>query len=286
MNLLARATFAVLKAYSRITPTERGGFRLARLARKTLPREQWKGTFTTPGQLRFELDLGTYPDVCMAFGLYERDTERVIRKILRAGMHFVDVGANIGYFTVLAAKLVGPAGRVDAFEPDPINRARLMKHVEQNAVTDRVRVHAVGLGAEPGKVTLYHPKGAENHGSASIFQSAVGEGDAFSIDIARADQLIDRVPDLIKMDIEGAELLAIRGMTRLLNGENPPAMIIEHNHETARAAGHSMADVFRALKEVQGRYRVHWIGTGLSQINSAEELESISRLGNVLVKVE
>ena len=286
MNPFARATFAVLKAYSRITPTERGGFRLARFARRTLPREQWKGTFTTPGPMRFELDLGTYPDVCMAFGLYERDTERVIRKTLRPGMHFVDVGANIGYFTVLAAKLVGPTGRVDAFEPDPINRARLVKHLEENGVVDRVRVHAVGLGAEAGKVTLYHPKGVENHGSASIFQSAVGEGEAFSIEIARADEVLERVPDLIKMDIEGAELLAIRGMTGLLTGERPPAMIIEHNHETARAGGHSMADIFRTLREAQSRYNVYWIGTRLKRFATPDALESMSRQGNILVTVD
>ena len=61
-----------------------------------------------------------------------------------------------------------PGGRVDAFEPDPINRARLERHLQENTVVDRVRVHAVGAGAEAGKVTLYHPKGMENHGSASI----------------------------------------------------------------------------------------------------------------------
>jgi FkbM family methyltransferase len=286
MSLLARATFAVLKAYSRVTPTERGGFRLARLARRTLPRERWKGMFTTPGQLRLELDLGTYPDVCMAFGLYERDTERVIRKILRPGMHFVDIGANIGYFTVLAAKLVGPTGRVDAFEPDPINRARLVRHVGENGFVEGVRVHAVGVGAEAGTVTLYHPKGVMNHGSASIFQSVVGESDAYSIDIARADQVIDHIPDLIKMDIEGAELLAIQGMTGLLKGERPPAMIIEHNHETARAGGHSMADIFRTLTEAQPRYNVYWIGTRLTRFSTPEALEAMARQGNILVTVD
>ena len=65
---------AALRGYSRIAPTERGGYRLARLVRRTRSREQWRDTFTTPDGLRFQLDLATYPDCCMAYGLYELDT--------------------------------------------------------------------------------------------------------------------------------------------------------------------------------------------------------------------
>jgi hypothetical protein len=97
--------------------------------------------------------------------------------------------------------------------------------------------------------------------------------------------MIEGPPDLIKMEIEGAELSAIRGMTKLLGGERPPALIIEHNHETARAGGHSMGDLFREIKRIQERYRVYWIGTGLSEVRTAEGLEGIRRLGNLLVKV-
>ena len=288
MNFLGKLALGTLKGYRRIAPTERGGYRLVRLARRFVPRGEWQNTYRTPDRLTLRLDLGTYPDCCMAVGLYELDTHRRLRRILKPGSHFADVGANIGYFTTIAAQLVGPTGRVDAFEPDPINRQRLQEHLAANRLAECVRVHPVGAGAEPGRVTLYHPKtdSGNNHGSASIFQSVVGESEPFTIDIVRVDEALDRVPDLIKMDIEGAELSAIQGMTKLLQSERPPKLIIEHNHETTRAAGHTMADIFRTLTQAQPKYKVYWIGTRLTEVPTAEALQAMPRQGNILVSVD
>ena len=288
MSFIGNLALGTLKGYRRIAPTERGGYRLVRLARRFVPRGQWQNTYRTPDGIVLGLDLGIYPDCRMAVGLYELDTHRQLRRILRPGSHFADVGANIGYFTTVAAQLVGPGGRVDAFEPDPINRERLQRHLDSNHLADRVRVHPVGAGAEPGRVTLYHPKPGSgiNHGSASIYQSVVGESDSYAIEIVRVDQVLDRVPDLIKMDIEGAELSAIEGMSGLLKAERPPKLIIEHNHETTRAAGHTMADIFRTLVRVQPRYKVYWIGMGLTGVPTAEALQAITRQGNILVSAD
>jgi hypothetical protein len=153
-------------------------------------------------------------------------------------------------------------------------------------VTERVGVLAVGGGAEAGKVTLYHPKGMENHGSASIYKPVVGESEVFSIDVMRLDEVIEGRPDLIKMDIEGAELAAIRGMTKLLRRERPPKLIIEHNHDTTRAAGHTMADVFRTLTQAQPKYKVYWIGTRPKHVPTPEALQAMPRLGNILVSAD
>src|SRR5205814_8707332 len=109
----------------------------------------------------------TYPDITMAVGLYELDTARQIRRLLKPTSHFVDVGANLGYFTLLAAKWIGPAGRIDAFEPDPINRQRLEEHLSENNLADRVRVHAIAASSQAGHVELIHPQSAgANHGMA------------------------------------------------------------------------------------------------------------------------
>src|SRR5687767_1442698 len=134
----------------------------------------------------------------MAFGLYELDTYRVIRRLLKPGMRFVDCGANIGYFTLLAAKLVGAGGRVDAIEPDPQNRRRLVENLRRNGMGDVVRVHDVAVSSRAATVTLYHP-GRGNHGQASLFQS-VGEGEQYDVQSVRLDDLILDAPDLIKMD--------------------------------------------------------------------------------------
>src|SRR3954447_5078874 len=143
MGLLGRSVLAALRGYSRIAPTQRGGYRLVRMGRKFVARDQWRGTFHTPDRTRLELDLATYPDCCMAVGLYELDTLRLIRRVLRPGDHFVDCGANIGYFTLAAAACVGASGRVDAFEPDPLNRARLEANLAANGSPAQIHVHAV-----------------------------------------------------------------------------------------------------------------------------------------------
>src|SRR2546428_219103 len=115
IGLLSQCVSSAVRAYSRLALNERGGYRLARLARTFVPRCQWRATCQIPDGLHLDLDLGTYPVVCMAFGLYELDTVRVLRRLLRDGSWFVDCGANIGYFTLLAVRWMGPSGRVDAF---------------------------------------------------------------------------------------------------------------------------------------------------------------------------
>ncbi len=287
MNALARISFALLRGYSRVAPTERGGYRLARLARRLLPREQWRSTFSTPDGLRLGLDLGTYPDACMAFGLYELDTYRQIRSILKPAMHFVDCGANIGYFTMLAARVVGPAGRVDAYEPDPLNRQRLEAHLRDNRLSDRVRIRPVGVGDAHQRLTLYHPTaGALNHGSASIYPGLIEAPETFTIDLVRLDQDLDHAPDLVKMDIEGAELSAIRGMQKLLAGERPPTLLIESNPSAAAAAGHRPGDLLRALFSMQPRYRAYWVARRLCPLASPEDLDALGRQVNLLVRAE
>jgi len=284
MNALARLALGTLKGYSRIAPTERGGFRLARLARRLVPESERQGIFQTPDGLRLHLDLRTYPDITMAVGLYELDTARLIHRLLKPNLWFVDVGANLGYFTLLAAKWTAPAGRVDAFEPDPINRKRLEQHLHENSLGDRVRIYPIAASSQAGEVELIHPQSAgANHGMASMYKSLAGEGETFTVPTARLDKLLNGSPDLIKLDVEGAELAAIEGMENILRSPTPPRLIIEHNPTSCAAAGYRPADIFAKLLQFRPDYKVFWIGWRLKQIKSPEELNSISRQGNILV---
>jgi FkbM family methyltransferase len=219
----------------------------------------------------------------MAVGLYELDTARLIRRLLAPGGHFVDCGANLGYFSLLAARRVGRLGRVDAFEPDPQNRTRLQAHVALNHADAVVRVHAAALADRVGKLQLHHPDPSRaNHGQASLFADLAPGGESFDVPLVRLDQAIERVPDLIKMDVEGAELLALRGAESLLVGDRPPSLIIEHNPVTARAAGFAPGDLLRFLRQLDARWRARWIGAALSQPLSPSQLDGISREGNLL----
>lgn len=281
MSWIASQLGGLLKVYARVAPTERGGYRLVKLARRFMP--DWRGRFSTPDHITLDLDLGTYPDCCMAFGLYELDTYRLLRRLLKPGMRFIDCGANIGYFTLLAAKLVGSGGRVDAIEPDPLNRQRLIENVHRNGLADVVRVHAVAVAAQPATVTLFHPGEDEgNHGQASLFSTG-GSAERFEVQAVRLDDLIDDVPDVIKMDIEGAELDALRGATKLMQSPNPPKLIIEYNPASAAAAGHTADELFRFVLDAQSKYHLDWIGSTLRRVNDPAQLARFKRQGNVLV---
>jgi FkbM family methyltransferase len=172
---------------------------------------------------------------------------------------------------------------VDAVEPDPLNRARLEEHLRVNGSPGQVRVHGVAASDSAGSVKLYHPTGdARNHGEASMIAGLAGEGaEAYTVPTVRLDELIDRVPDVVKMDVEGAELLAIRGMTRLLGAERPPALVVEHNPESGAAAGYRGGDLLRAIRDANGRYRAQWVGWRMREM-SAEEIDAMGRQGNIL----
>jgi FkbM family methyltransferase len=201
-------------------------------------------------------------------------------------MHFVDCGANIGYFTMLAARCVGPGGRVDAFEPDPLNRRRLVEHLHANGLTQQVKVHSVALSDHAGTATLYHPTGGwSNHGQASLF---VGPGEQcmepYLVSLARLDEQLERMPNLIKMDIEGAELAALKGATKVLAMKRPPKIILELNVSSAAAAGYRPVELYDFLRSVQPQYGFYWIGWKQVEIRSREKFEGMMRLGNILVQ--
>ena len=268
---IARLAEAALRAYTRVAPTERGGYRLARLARRLRAPGERRDLFRTPHGFSLELDLACYPDCTMAHGLYELDTVRVIRRLLRPGDHFVDGGANVGYFTMLAALLVGAGGRVDAFEPQPENRARLEGHLRRNGLADRVRVHAEALSDAAGTATIHRFVGDQgNHGTASLF-AGDGAVSSSSVDVptVRMDEALgaDASPALVKLDVEGAEALAIAGMTGLLRGPRPPAVILEHNPDAARRAGRGLSEPVERLLATRDDWQVRVIAFGLPRLD-------------------
>ncbi|MEM8873198.1 MAG: FkbM family methyltransferase [Planctomycetota bacterium] len=266
--------------YGKIAPTQRGGFRLCRLARRAWPRDQWQGRRTNPHGLSIDTDLATYPDVAMAFGLYELDTLRVLRDHIRPGDTFVDGGANLGYFTLHAAKL---GATVHAFEPDPANRQRLDANLTANDL--QATVHAAALSDTATTLTLHHPPddGNLNHGQTSVLAELAGGGTTTEVDAVRLDETVDHA-DVIKLDVEGAELAALRGMSGLLGGERPPVLVVEANHEACRAAGHAPGDLLRVVHEANASYRCWWIGGRLRELPTPEAIDALPREGNLLLK--
>jgi FkbM family methyltransferase len=275
--LIARTIDALVGAYSGVAPTGRGGYRLARLARWFHARSDRAALFHTPDHLLLNLDLDVYPDCAMAFGLYELDTVRVLRRLLRPGDTVIDGGANIGYFTLLAAKAAGAGGRVHAFEPQPHNRGRLTEHVADNGLEDVVTIHGVGLSDRTGRVQ-FHTSPAANHGQSTMFAIPGRETRTVTIETVRLDDYLpDVAPRLIKLDLEGAEPLAISGMTESLR-RHRPAVIVELNPSTLTQAGFSRREPIERLLYAVPDYRVSVISWRLKPFEDDDRSSEVNLL--------
>jgi FkbM family methyltransferase len=179
----------------------------------------------------------------LALGVFEPETVDAVKAFLRPGGTFVDVGAHVGFFSLLGAKLVGGAGRVIAVEPDPGNAESLRRNLELNQY-DQVHVEQVALGAEAGTAELYI---AEDSGQHSLLARS---GKSVSVEVRTLDELwtaADMPPlDVIKIDVEGAELDMLRGAKETLR-RWPRVVVLMDIHPRL---GVSPAEVLDALSEV------------------------------------
>jgi FkbM family methyltransferase len=170
---------------------------------------------------------------------------RLMDTSLRPGASVVDVGANIGYNTVHASRRVGPSGRVVAVEPAADNVRVLRENLAANAL-ENVVVHTVAAGRthEVRDLFLRGEVSAVNSlFPDSVYASVTG---VEQVPVAPLDHLVEGDADLVKIDVEGAELDVLAGMTRLLRR---PAirLIVEWHPRLQEAAGYAAGALPRAL---------------------------------------
>lgn len=156
-------------------------------------------------------------------GVYEYAPTELIRAYLKEGDFFVDVGANAGYYSLIAARRVAAHGRVVAFEPFARVRRRLQRNVELNELS-QVVVRPEAVGRARGRVHLAPPTSSGNEGTAAISADAVAGGE--DVDCVPLDEL-DGMPDLVKIDVEGHEAEVFAGMGRLLGSSAAPTLMFE-----------------------------------------------------------
>lgn len=155
---------------------------------------------------------------------YEPLATRIVSKIIKPGDAILDLGANIGYYTLLFAKMAGINGKVYAFEPEPEIFGILKKNVNENGYKNVIlEQKAVSDKNTTGKLYLR----ADNRGDNRIYDSRDGR-EFIDIGLIRLDDYFsdNKIKiDFIKMDIQGAEILALSGMRRLLTENNPVIMM-------------------------------------------------------------
>jgi FkbM family methyltransferase len=158
-------------------------------------------------------------------GRYERNELDFVRRTIKPGQTVLDVGANIGVFTITMASLVGPTGRVYAFEPLETEAALLARSIVENNFTDRVELVPAALSDKEGSAQLIRALKTNNKGGAYLKdkQELVPAGHlATDVKLITLDTYpVKRPVSFIKIDIEGAEPLAFRGARKLLQEDRP-----------------------------------------------------------------
>ena len=153
----------------------------------------------------------------IALDFFEQTELALFRKTIQPGMTVVDIGANLGLYTVIAGKLVGPNGKVFACEPEPSNFALLKKNVEANKLSNVV-LFDIAVSEKAGEVELFLHH--NNKGSPSLATWSEKKTPSRRVRTDTLDNLLSAygspAVDVIKMDIEGAEERALRGMSETI----------------------------------------------------------------------
>lgn len=169
------------------------------------------------------LDLGDHyvSRGCLVDG-YEPAETHFVKAVLRQGDVFVDVGANIGWFTLVASVAVGETGAVHAFEPRGETVAHLMETVALNELEDQVTVYSFGLADREADGTLVWVTDTDNPGGSTVWSGPLAANmEGQPIALRPLDALgLDRI-DALKVDVEGAELRVLRGARKTLERCRP-----------------------------------------------------------------
>lgn len=186
---------------------------------------------------------------------YDVDEMDFLDRYLRQGDHVLDIGANIGTYTLFSARRIGSAGRVVAFEPEPRNAARLRENVARNELGAVVEVHEEAVAHEVGEVELLLDHDVSN----AIVMGDGLHGAHRTVASVRIDGVVPTGPRLAvaKLDVEGAEAMALRGATLLLAAATPPVWIVEVFDHQLRRLG-STVDELLALFSEHGFAPYQW----------------------------
>lgn len=168
----------------------------------------------------------------MPLGLYEPQVARLIATSLQPGDIFFDIGANAGYFTLIAARAVEETGHVTAFEPVPHNARTIRTQIELNGLQSICRVEEIAIADQTGQAPLQVPARNANAHLANVDAPHIQGTPSSTTVTIQCSTLDDYLscgtpsPTLVKIDIEGAEVLALNGARTLMQSSAAPTFLI------------------------------------------------------------
>lgn len=199
----------------------------------------------------FDLETDLHDSLQLARGTYEPVEAAWYKAHVKAGDTVLELGGNIGYFTCLFARAVGPTGRVIAYEPDPMLHRIAERNLAANGLAGHAEVRKAAVSDARGTATFY--RAGRNYGNNSLYhdkRDALG-GTSFEVDVVTLDDDLDleRPLDFVKMDIQGAEINALAGMKRLLAEQPPRLMLLEFWPVGLDGMGHQPGEMLDCLAE-------------------------------------
>ena len=215
------------------------------------------------GTLRVQYDLDMNApsqrfiyDCCRSGGVYEATTTNLLTEFLKPGDTFVDVGAHVGFFSIMAAALVDPGGRVIAFEPNAENYASLRNNVLLNGYAHVVCVNSA-VGDHDGEAVFY--ENIDNDGGHALWDPGLHPFNQQSkarqqarrlpmttLDTALAGLGVQSVK-AVKIDTEGAEVRVLNGGARCLAAPGIELLVCENNEFGLASLGTSSTELRRTL---------------------------------------
>jgi len=207
------------------------------------------------------------------FGRYEVEKKETMlwKNILKEGQTIFDIGANIGYYSLLASKRIGD-GRIYAFEPVKQTFERLTKNVKINNFKN-IKVNNLAVSNEEGTVDIYVAN-SKNTGTSSITNHMHFNGDKQTVKSLTIDHFVKsnniEAMDIVKIDVEGAEMMVIEGMEKSLRKFNPIVMI-ELIDERLKAAGSSIKEAYDFFEKLD--YKSYQLDRRLEMRSSEKYLE-------------
>ncbi|MBP9762650.1 FkbM family methyltransferase [Patescibacteria group bacterium] len=180
-------------------------------------------------------------------GVHEANSTNFIRQELKPGMTIVEIGANIGYYTLLESKIIGETGKIIAYEPNPENFHALKINLMLNHLEERSECYPYAVGAESG-TNLFYTASKGNLSSFAKRDDRLCDYKAIEVKTVALDDVLHEKFDYFRMDVEGYEWAILAGMKRILSAPDAPyGMYIELHSELLKSFDQSAESLVRLV---------------------------------------
>jgi FkbM family methyltransferase len=271
-----RALLKAVRAYTFNTPIPRGKHRAYLLALKLCKSLPEKIVAETKDGRKFAVHLKTGMQTTVYFlGEYEKALTEIVKSLLREGDVCLDAGANFGWYSTLFHKFCGASGAVHAFEPMPPTFEELKQNYDLMGNPPNVFINNLGLGEKADELTINLFEGLAT-GHASLSNQGRDDAISFKCKVVTLDSYLEEksVADVnfVKVDIEGAEMMFLKGAEKLFKQEVPPIWLMEMALQQTKNFGYLPNDLIEFMrgKTDYDFYKVDEINTKLIKIEGFE----------------